>query len=153
MKYKINMPKYMNRDIKNCLICFPETKHEDNVRHKLNGSFYTDIQQNKITVPLNYRVFFLVIEQGKRVCTFINKQPPTSPTLCCFYKSCLEHCLWPGFGDKTVGVSDHRKNHGRGGVDSIFYFSPNFFHLICILNSNCTCSVDRIHFQHFFYEN
>lgn len=43
MKYKINMPKYMNRDIKNCLICFPETKHEDNVRHKLNGSFYTDI--------------------------------------------------------------------------------------------------------------
>lgn len=43
MKYKINMPKYMNRDIKNCLICFTETKHEDNVRHKLKGSFYTDI--------------------------------------------------------------------------------------------------------------
>lgn len=44
MKYKINMPKYVNRDIKNCLIFFfSETKHEDNVRHKLKGSFCTDI--------------------------------------------------------------------------------------------------------------
>lgn len=41
----------------------------------------------------------------------------TSPTLCCLYESCLEHSLWPWSGYETVGVSNHRKHHGWGGVN------------------------------------
>lgn len=36
----------------------------------------------------------------------------TSPTLCCFYQSCLEHWSWPRTWNTAVWVSNHRKHHG-----------------------------------------